>query len=404
MNIDFDEPANKLGGGKLTWSSVVREAETQTAKSFDIIPTLSEPPQHIPPPESSMTDKSGAIINYCCVYAATGIYNPSPDLNSVLLHDENVSIRLLGLKGYIELVDRVLCPQNKENSDKLHEKTKEKNSIRRNTFILQAHNHAVIHVESYLPLEVVSSYYEENSEIQAYVKAPLKYNAENAFKTVSAAMTFARGNLLSKNYDFIHEQYYVTNNESSIIKFLNPVEVFEGGTMSEISMDEITVAKGLSSIFHHDKELKDLISIYSESLTPDKSGHLHAFIAAWTALEIFVAKQFKELQSSITISINGATTHKEFSNRMLIVMNDKYRLADKFAALSNLYDRTNSDADIAEFKRIKGVRDKFFHKMEGEVKNLPLEQTRQLVSKYFLLYLETKQEGFVFQRATKQTS
>lgn len=351
-----------------------------------------------------MKDKSGVTVNYTCAYAATGIYNPSPDLNSVLLQDDNVSIRILGLKSYIELVDRVFCPQSKESSDKLNEKTKEKYSIRRNSFILQAHDHAVIHVESCLPLEVVNSYCEENPEIQAFVKAPLKYNAENAFKSVSAAMTFARGISLSKNYDFIHEQYYVTNNESSIIKFLNPVGVFEGGTMSKIGVDEIKVAKALSSVLHHDKETKELISIYSESLTPDKSGHLHAFIAAWTALEIFVAKQFKELQSSITISINGATAHNEFSSRMLTVMNDKYRLTDKFSALSNFYDREGSDADIAEFKKIKGIRDKFFHKMEGEVKNLPLEQTRQLISKYFLLYLERKQEDFVFQRTTKQPS
>jgi hypothetical protein len=349
-----------------------------------------------------MKDKSDATVYYTCAYAATGIYDPSPDLNSVLLQDENVSIRILGLKSYVELVDRVFCPRSKESFDKLSEKAKEKHSIRRNTFIHQAHHHAVIHVESCLPLEVVSSYYEENPETEAFVKAPLKYNAENAFKAVSAAMTFARGISLSKNYDFIHEQYYVTNNDSSIIKFLNPVLDFEGGTMSKVDMNEIKVAKALSSILHHDKETKELISIYSESLTPDKSGHLHAFIAAWTALEIFVAKQFKELKSSITININGATAHNEFSNRMLTVMNDKYRLTDKFSALANLYDRENSDADIAEFKKIKDIRDKFFHKMEGEVKNLPLEQTRQLIFKYFLLYLETKQKDFVFQRTGKQ--
>lgn len=348
-----------------------------------------------------MKDSSGVTFNYSCIYAATGIYNPSPDLNAVLLHDENVSIRILGSNSYVDLVDRVFCPQSKESSDKISEKAKENYKIRRNTFILQGRDHAVIHVESCLSLEVVKSYHEENSEIQTYVKAPLKRNAENAFKTVSTAMTFARGNSLSKNYDFIREQYYVTNNDSSIIQFLNPVEVFDGGTMSEVSTDEIEVAKALSSILHHDKKTKDLISIYSESLTPDKSGHLHAFIAAWTALEIFVAKQFKELQSSITINVNGATAHNEFSKRMLDVMNDKYRLTDKFSALSNLYDRESADADIAEFKRIKSIRDKFFHSMEGEVKNLPLEQTRQLMSKYFLLYLETKQDGFFFQRTTK---
>lgn len=66
-----------------------------------------------------MKDSSGINFNYSCIYAATGIYNPSPDLNAVLLHDENVSIRILGLKSYVNLVDRVFCPQSKESSEKL---------------------------------------------------------------------------------------------------------------------------------------------------------------------------------------------------------------------------------------------------------------------------------------------
>ncbi|NMG49041.1 hypothetical protein GO613_13115 [Azoarcus communis] len=222
-----------------------------------------------------------------------------------------------------------------------------------------------------------------------------------AFKSVSAAMTFARGSLLSKNYDFIHEQYYITDGKSSIIKKLHPAIISNGDSMAELDMEEVRVAEKMASIFHSDKEINGIIDIYSESLTPYKRGHLHAFIAAWTALEIFIAKQFKELQSSITININGATSHKDFSSRMISVMNDKYRLADKFAALSNYYDSTDADKDIAEFKRIKEIRDKFFHKMEGEVKNLPLDQTRQLISKYLQIYLEKKYEGFVFQRATR---
>ncbi|WP_209245209.1 hypothetical protein, partial [Pseudomonas aeruginosa] len=147
----------------------------------------------------------------------------------------------------------------------------------------------------------------------------------------------------------------------------------------------------------------------SSASSENSAGGIRAFcqnqeVFFRVSLEIFVAKQFKELQSSITININGATAHNEFSSRMLDVMKDKYRLVDKFSALSNLYDSANSDADIAEFKRIKGIRDKFFHRMEGEVKSLPLEETRQLMFKYFVLYLETKQEGFFFQRATKRPS
>lgn len=342
--------------------------------------------------------KNTAKYHYCCIYAAKGIYDPNPDLNSILLEDDNVVVRLIGLKAYEKLIESVISPLGEEGIDSLDGKAREKFEYHQKSLILQALHHAVIHVEACLSLDVVSAYHEEGSESPAYVRAPLKARAEYAFKSASAAMTFARGGPLSKNYDFILEQYYVTDTQSKIISKPHPVTVSDGDWMVGLDMNEVLAAERLTSIIYNDKEINGIIDIYSESLTPHKSGHLHAFVAAWTALEIFVAKQFKELQSSVTININGATAHKDFSDRMLTVMSDKYRLTDKFAALSSHYDDISADADIAEFKRIKGIRDKFFHNMAGDVKDLPLDQTRQLVSKYLQLYIERKQEGFTFQK------
>ncbi|WP_337261519.1 MULTISPECIES: hypothetical protein [unclassified Serratia (in: enterobacteria)] len=345
--------------------------------------------------------KNTATYHYCCIYAAKGIFDPNPDLNSILLECDNVVVRLIGAKAYENLIERVISPLDKEGIESRDDKAREKIECRRNSLIHQALHHAVIHVEACLPLDVVSTYHEEGSELPAYVRAPLKANAEYAFKSASAAMTFARGGLLSKNYDLIVEQYYVTDNQSKIISKLHPVTVFDGGLMANLDMNEVFAAGRLASILYSDKEINRIIGMYSESLTPYKSGHLHAFIAAWTALEIFVAKQFKELQSNITININGSATHKDFSDRMRTVMNDKYRLTDKFAALSSHYDNAGADDDITEFKRIKEIRDKFFHTMEGDVESLPLDQTRKLISKYLQIYIEKKQEGFIFQKVAK---
>ncbi len=348
-----------------------------------------------------MQNLSDIKFHYCCIYAAKGILDPNPELDSLLLQDENVVIRLLGPNAYESLVERVISPLGQKGIGDLDVKIREKLEPRRKSLILQALHHAVIHVESSLPFDIVSNYHEENSELPAYVKAPLKLNAVRAFKSVSVAMTFARGSLLSKNYDFIHEQYYVTGDQSTIISKPHPATISDGDLMAKLSMEEVHAAEKLASILHYDKEINKIIDIYSESLTPYKSGHLHAFIAAWTALEMFVAKQFKEIQSNVTININGATAHKDFSNRMLTVMNDKYRLVDKFAALSSYYGDADADEDIAELKSIKEIRDKFFHTMDGEVNDLPLNRTRQLISKYLQIYLERKQEDFVFQKAAR---
>ncbi|BBN88007.1 MULTISPECIES: hypothetical protein [Rhodocyclales] len=348
-----------------------------------------------------MQNPNNATFHYCCIYAAKGIIDPNKKLDSALLKDENVVVRLLGSDAYENLVWRIVSPAGKKGIEDLDDKAREKLELRRNSLILQALHHAVIHVESCLPLDIVRIYQEENSELPAYVKAPLKKNAERAFKSVSAAMTFARGNFLSKNYDFIHEQYYVTDDQSTVIQKLHPATISDGDLKTKLSMEEVQVTEKLASILHNDKEINKIIDIYSESLTPYKSGHLHAFIAAWTALEMFVATQFKEIQSSVAININGTAAHNDFSSRMLAVMKDKYRLVDKFAALSSYYEDADADEDIAVLKSIKEIRDKFFHTMEGEIKDLPLDQTRELISKYLQIYLERKCEGFVFQKAAR---
>lgn len=340
-------------------------------------------------------------FHYCCIYAAKGILDPNPELDSVLLQDGSVVVRLLGSNAYERLVDRIISPLGQKGIGALDVKTRDKLESHQKSLILQALHHPVIHVESSLPFEIIRNYQEENSELPAYVRAPLKLNAERAFKSVSVAMTFSRGSLLSKNYDFIYEQYYVTDDHSTIISKPHPASISDGDTMAELSMEEVQVAEKLASILYHDKEINKILDIYSESLTPDKSGHLHAFIAAWTALEMFVVKQFKEIQSSVTININGATAHKDFSSRMLTVMTDKYRLVDKFAALSSYYGDADADKDMEKLKGIKKTRDDFFHAMKGEVSELPLNQTRQLISKYLQIYLERKQEGFVFQKSAR---
>lgn len=348
-----------------------------------------------------MKNSSNLTVHFCSIYAARSIFKPNQELDWVLLRDENVVVRLLGLDAYESLIRKIVSPSGKDGIDGLEGEGREKLETGRNSLIFQALHNAVIHVESCLPLDIVRAYHEEGSELPAYVKAPLKLNADRAFKSVSSAMTLARGSFLSKNFDFIHEQYYVTNNRSTAIQRLNAASISGGEVMAKLSEEEVRVTEKLASILHHDKAMSRVIDVYSESLTPYRSGHLHAFIAAWTALEMFVATQFKEIQSSISININGAAAHEHFSKRIIFVMKDKYRLLDKFAALSSYYENADSDEDVAELKGIKDIRDRFFHTMEGEIKDLPLDRTRKLMSKYLQIYLKKKYEGFVFQESAR---
>ncbi|NMG49043.1 MULTISPECIES: hypothetical protein [Pseudomonadota] len=143
-----------------------------------------------------MQNQSNATFHYCCIYAAKGIYNPNPELDSLLLKGENIVVRLLGSNAYESLVARVISPLGKEGIDDLDDKAREKLELRRNSLILQALHHAVIHIESCLPLDVVNSYHEENSESPAYVKAPLKLNAESGRRQKLSATPDLSGTVL----------------------------------------------------------------------------------------------------------------------------------------------------------------------------------------------------------------
>ncbi|WP_183019440.1 hypothetical protein [Delftia sp. UME58] len=348
-----------------------------------------------------MTESINATFHYRCVYAVEGVIDPDPGLNHQLLQNENVEVRILGSSAYEQLVEVIISQLEQKGKEDSGERARKKLELRRNSLIHQAGRRAIVCVESSLPADVIKNYHEDNSELPAYTKSPLKQNAERAFKVTSAAITLARGSHLSRNYDFINEQYYIRDHQSRVICWLHPTSVSDIGPMSELNIAEIHVAEKLASTLYGDSEITKILDLYSDSLTPYKSGHLYAFIAAWTALEMFIAKQFKEIQSSITISINGAEANKEFSDRMISVMTDKYRLVDKFSALSGYYGDTNADKDLEELKSIKKIRDDFFHTMKGDVADLPLNRIRLLISKYLQIYFERNHDEFVFQRASE---
>jgi len=67
-------------------------------------------------------------------------------------------------------------------------------------------------------------------------------------------------------------------------------------------------------------------------------------------------------------------------------MKDKYNLFDKFVVIASLLDENPAEKDILEFKRLKNVRDNFFHGEKAAA--LPVEQAQNLLRKYLTLHLE----------------
>ena len=117
---------------------------------------------------------------------------------------------------------------------------------------------------------------------------------------------------------------------------------------------------------------------------------LQAFIAAWSALEIFVNASFKASYETQWFAImeNGAPpAARPVFERLKDVMSDKYRLADKLLIIASVLvaDAVTTDAD--EFRRLKRVRDDLLHALETPA-NLPTEAVQKLLLKYMTLHLD----------------
>lgn len=125
------------------------------------------------------------------------------------------------------------------------------------------------------------------------------------------------------------------------------------------------------------------------SLTRETDA-LQAFIAAWSALEIFVNATFKATYEARWFDImkRGAPeSAKPVFERFRSVMSDKYRLADKFLIIASVLDATAATTDADEFRRLKTVRDNLLHGTETATR-LPTDAVQKLILKFMMLHLD----------------
>jgi hypothetical protein len=324
-------------------------------------------------------------LHYFRLYSAPGIYDFNPDADEELLRNDKVVVRILGSHSFQSVLDDFLISPGK-SFDALNEIEKKNLQVRRNSYLAYSSSHAIFYVNAGLFLNDLDLQSIQGVEGPVWDKLPHESIAKIAFDSVAAAVSLSRVPDASRNFEFILDGYYATDPTGDGFQRFSRNRVSDGYVTATISKAEISQATTLAAVLYKETEMRTVIDLFSAALTPRESGHLHAFISAWTGLEIFVAKQFRELEPSIEIIVKGLSTHETFSDRMRVVMRDKYRLTDKFAVISNYYNEIDADDDMASFKRIKDARDGFFHTMKGDMNSLPLDETRTLLEKYLKLY------------------
>lgn len=127
---------------------------------------------------------------------------------------------------------------------------------------------------------------------------------------------------------------------------------------------------------------------------------LKAFLSGWAALEILIAKSFKSYEQAFLSPLANAeqsTLRERFLTRIRSVMKDKYRLTDKFIAVTavlypNIQD-AEAEKNYADFCKLKELRDSIFHGVSFLEKDLPIHEMATLLRKYVLARIATSNDA-----------
>lgn len=157
--------------------------------------------------------------------------------------------------------------------------------------------------------------------------------------------------------------------------------------------DKIENISKLIDISEKNSQLNSVFRLFSQSLEANQN-RFKAFLSIWSATEIFVNKSFTYYEEKFISKVSGnhdSNGVDRFMERVQSVMKDKYRLYDKFVLIAS-YLSPNLENDLKLFKKIKKTRDQIYHGITFNDDELPVEETRELVSIYLKNHMEMKDQ------------
>lgn len=146
---------------------------------------------------------------------------------------------------------------------------------------------------------------------------------------------------------------------------------------------------------NQENDLDSVERLFSQ-MAEQGSDRLKAFLSGWAALEILVAKSFKAYEQiflSPFTDADQASLRERFLLRVKDVMKDKYRLTDKFIAVTAVLfpsiDHEEAKECYEMFCALKKVRDSIFHGEPFSEKDLPIDELSKLLRRYVLARVAT---------------
>ena len=222
----------------------------------------------------------------------------------------------------------------------------------------------------------------------AFDKKALKARLASQVSAVLTALRIGTGNPLE--FRQISDGSYLTTEDGRVVHSASAeagrLGMYVSHRLSEEQKQriqaDIPLALGAGS-------LERVLRLHAQSLGKATDNY-RAFLAAWSALEILVAKLFStyhQLLATDLRTLRPSPGLHAYLDRVAAVMTDKYNLADKFAVLSVYLDDTAAQDEVRIFRELKGVRDRLSHGEEVDEAALPTRDVQRLFDKYLRNHL-----------------
>lgn len=150
-----------------------------------------------------------------------------------------------------------------------------------------------------------------------------------------------------------------------------------------------TLPKHARALSKH-QSLTDVARLITRSLA-EEGDPLLSFLSAWSGLEIFVNKNFRQYEELVLGRLGAGeqpAAPPRLIERIRVVMSDKYRLADKFSVIANELGDLEVDTDQASFEIVKNIRNRLLHGEDIALRDLPTSEALRLLRKYVGFHLQ----------------
>lgn len=218
----------------------------------------------------------------------------------------------------------------------------------------------------------------------AYDKNGLRSSLQNRLSGILTAVRIGGNN--EYQFEKVGEGSYLIASDGKLIHSIS-VEGFAPtiNTSRPISDDQTVTIGSFIQQIPKEENLDRVVRLFAYSLDRN-TDILRSFISAWSALEILINKIFKVYRDCWEIEfekISIVPNLEEYRTVINEAMEKSLSLTYKFAVISICLDEKHDANDIATFKKIKKVRDHFFHGQDIEEATLPISEAQCLFDKYF---------------------